>query len=117
MSWQFSKKGYILVGKKDAEEEKLLNIALDAGAEDMKAEDENYEITTDVKDFEKVKDALAKAGIKFSHAELTMIPASTVPLTGTAAKQALDPVDALEDMDDVQNVYTNFDIPDELLQQ
>jgi YebC/PmpR family DNA-binding regulatory protein len=117
VSWQFAKKGYILVKKNKADEEKLLSIALEAGAEDMKAEDDNYEITTDMKDFEKVKDALNKAGIVWDVAELTMIPSSTVPLSGSAAKQTLDLVEALEDMEDVQNVYANFDIPEDILKE
>ena len=117
VSWMFSKKGYLLIEKNQIGEEELMNIVLDAGAEDFKSDEKNYEITTSVQDFEKVKQAIQDKGIKWQDAELTMIPSSSVKVTGDAAKQVLGLVGALEDHDDVQQVYANFDIPDEILEQ
>ncbi|MBU4311290.1 MAG: YebC/PmpR family DNA-binding transcriptional regulator [Candidatus Omnitrophica bacterium] len=113
VSWMFEKKGYIEVDKKAASEDSLMSIALDAGAQDMETEDEIYSITTDPKDFEAVKKALIDNNIKPEAAEITMMPKSTVKLTGDDAKQVIALVEALEDSDDVQNVYANFDVPDE----
>ncbi|MDD4980536.1 MAG: YebC/PmpR family DNA-binding transcriptional regulator [Candidatus Omnitrophica bacterium] len=117
VSWMFTKKGYLLIERSQAEEEALMTIALDAGAEDFKSDDKNYEITTSVQDFEKVKQAIESKGIKWQDAELTMIPSSTIKLTGGDAKQLLALIDALEEHDDVQQVYANFDIPDEIMEQ
>lgn len=117
VSWMFTKKGYILIDKSLAKEEDLMSIVLDAGAEDMKSDEKNYEIITPLSDLEKVKQALKDKGIKWEVAELTMIPSSTIKLTGNDAKQILALVEALEDHDDVQRVYANFDIPDEILEQ
>ncbi len=117
VSWMFTKKGYLLIERSQAEEEALMTIALDAGAEDFKSDDKNYEITTAVQDFEKVKQAIEAKGIKWQDAELTMIPSSTIKLTGGDAKQLLALIDALEEHDDVQQVYANFDIPDEIMEQ
>jgi YebC/PmpR family DNA-binding regulatory protein len=117
VSWMFTKKGYFLIEKTQIKEEDLMNIALEAGAEDFKSDDKNYEITTTVQDFEKVKQVFVERGIKCQDAELTMIPSSTVRLTGNDAKQLLALIDALEEHDDVQQVYANFDIPDEILEQ
>ena len=117
VSWMFAKKGYILIEKTQAKEEELMSIALDAGAEDFKADDKNYEITTSAQDLEKVKQAIGEKGIKWLDAEVTMIPSSTIKLTGNDAKQVLLLVETLEEHDDVQQVYANFDIPDEILEQ
>jgi YebC/PmpR family DNA-binding regulatory protein len=118
VSWMFSKKGYLLVEKNETkDEEGLMTIALDAGAEDFKSDDKNYEITTSVQDFEKVKQALQDKNIKCQVSELTMVPSSTVKLSGGDAKQVLALVEALEEHDDVQEVYANFDIPDEILEE
>jgi len=117
VSWIFRKKGFILVKADSADEDKIMSVALDAGAEDMNAEEGMYEITTSVSGFEKVKSALDKEGIIIESAELTMIPSSSVKLEGQNAKQVLDLVELLEDNDDVQNVYANFDIPDEILEK
>ncbi len=117
VSWMFTQKGYISVGKENIKEDELMNIVLDAGAEDMKHEDEAYEIYTAVADLEKVKQALIDKGIKWIDAELTMIPSSTIRVTGHEAKQVLGLVETLEDHDDVQQVYANFDIPDEILDE
>ena len=116
-AWLFHKKGYLLVEKGKAEEERLMTLALEAGAEDFKSEGSSYEIITDQKVFEAVKQALAQAKIPTSSAELTMLPTSTVRVDGADAKQVLALVEALEEHDDVQHVYANFDIPDEILAQ
>ncbi len=117
VSWMFTQKGYITVSKEAIKEDELMNIVLDAGAEDMKHDDNLYEIYTSVSDLEKVKKALSDKGIKWEDAELTMIPSSTIKVTGNEAKQVLALVQALEDHDDVQQVYANFDIPDEILDE
>ncbi|MFA5157061.1 MAG: YebC/PmpR family DNA-binding transcriptional regulator [Candidatus Omnitrophota bacterium] len=117
VSWMFAKKGYILIEKSQAKEDELMNIALEAGAEDFKSDDKNYEITTAVQDLENVKKAIQDKGIKWQDAELTMIPSSSVKVAGNEAKQVLTLIDALEEHDDVQQVYANFDIPDEIMEQ
>jgi len=117
VSWMFTKKGYMLIEQANTKEEELMTIALDAGAEDFKSEGDNYEVTTSVQDFDKVKQALSAKGIKFQDAELTMIPSSTVKVTGGDAKSLLGLIDALEDHDDVQQVYANFDSPDDVMEQ
>lgn len=115
VSWMFNKKGYIVVKQDKADEENLLALVLDAGAEDMQAEDENFVITTAPSDFEKVKKALEDVGVPMDAAEVTMLPQTYVKLEGKEAAQMLKLMETLEDSDDVQNVYANFDIPDEIL--
>lgn len=117
VSWMFAKKGYILVEKQEVSEEDLFNVVIDAGAEDIKPSDKNYEIYTDPKNFENVKKALQDHNIKFVSAELTMVPNSLIKLAGQDAKQILSLVESLEEHDDVQHVYANFDIPDEVLEE
>jgi len=117
VSWMFAKKGYISIEKSQAKEDELMSIVLEAGAEDMKSDEKNFEITTSAQDFENVKQALEVKGIKWQVAEITMVPNSTVKLTGSDAKAVLGLVEALEEHDDVQQVYANFDIPDEILEQ
>ena len=92
-----------------------MSIALDAGAEDMVVEDENYAITTSPIDFPKVKKAIDDNKIPTEDAEITFLPKNTVKLAGDDAKKVLDLVEGLEEHEDVQHVYANFDIPDELL--
>ncbi|MCM8784112.1 MAG: YebC/PmpR family DNA-binding transcriptional regulator [Candidatus Omnitrophica bacterium] len=117
VSWIFHKKGFIVVDKKEIDEEKLMDIVVNAGAEDITTQEDNYEITTPVQDFEKVKQALFDSQIRYISAEITMLPANTVKLTGDAAKQVLALVQELEDHEDVRNVYANFDVPDELIKE
>jgi YebC/PmpR family DNA-binding regulatory protein len=117
VSWMFTKKGYFLIEKSQAKEEELMTIALDAGAEDFRADEKNYEIFTSAQDFEKLKQVIQEKGIKWQDAEITMIPSSTIKVTGNEAKQVLTLIDNLEEHDDVQQVYANFDIPDEILEQ
>ena len=117
VAWMFEKKGYIVVSKTSAEEDKLMGVALDAGAEDMIVEDENYAIKTSPQDFFKVKKAIDDAGIKTEGAEITLLPKNTVKVEGPDAKKILELVDAIEEHEDVQHVYANFDIPDDLIKE
>ncbi len=116
VSWMFHKKGYLVVSRAKIDEDKLMTIALDAGAEDMQTEDENFAITTPSNDFEKVKKAFESAGLPFTLAEVSMIPQNTVHLEGKKAEQMLNLMEALEDNDDISHVYANFDIPDEVIE-
>ncbi len=117
VAWMFDKKGYILVNKNDIDEDTLMSAALDAGADDFKNEpdEENYEITTAPEDLNKVKGHLEKENIKMSLAEVTMVPRNYIKLEGKDAEKMLKLMEALEEHDDVQNVYANFDIPDEIM--
>jgi YebC/PmpR family DNA-binding regulatory protein len=117
VAWMFEKKGYILVEKTKIDEDSLMSAALEAGAEDMKNDpgEDSYEIITAPEDVNKVKAALEAAGIPVSLAEITMLPKSYVALDGKSAEQIIRLVDALEDHEDIQNVYTNFNIPDEVM--
>ena len=115
VAWIFEKKGYIVVNRKDIEEDKLMSIALDAGAEDMKTEDTTYAVITGAGDFDKVKKALEEQKVKIDTADITSVPKSTLKVTGEDAKRVLSLVSELEEQDDVQNVYANFDIPDDIL--
>jgi len=118
VAWLFHKKGYITVEKAKADEEKLMTLALEAGAEDMRSDDEqNFEIVTAPADFERVKKALDDNKVETSYGEVTMIPQNYVRLTGKDAEQMLRLMEALEDHDDVQNVYANFDIPAEIMEK
>ena len=119
VSWMFDKKGYILVNKSGVDEDSLMSLALDAGAEDFKSdpEEENYEITTLPEDLNKVNQFLEENNIAMNLSEVTMIPQNYVMLEAKDARKMLKLMDALEDHDDVQNVYANFDIPDEIMAQ
>ncbi|MBI1870113.1 MAG: YebC/PmpR family DNA-binding transcriptional regulator [Chlamydiae bacterium] len=117
VSWMFHKKGLISVPKNSAQEDALFTIATDAGAEDFKVEDETFDIVTPQASLEAVKSALAAHHIKISQSELTFLPQNTVPVSGSDARKVLDLMSHLEDHDDVQNVYANFDIPDEILEE
>jgi YebC/PmpR family DNA-binding regulatory protein len=117
VAWMFERKGFITVAAKDLDEESLMEIVLEAGAEDLVRSGEQFEITTKVEHFEKVREALAKAKITTDVAEITQIPSSSVPVTDKAvAKRVLDLMNELEDHEDVQNVYANFDIADDLIE-
>ncbi len=117
VAWIFTSKGYILVDKTLISEDELFSVAVDAGAEDIKSSDKNYEVFTEPKNFEAVKAALETKGIKSVSSELTKIPNSTLKVTGNDAKGLLSLIEILEDHDDVQKVYANFDIPDEVLEE
>lgn len=116
VAWMFDRKGYIVVPKDDRSEEELFEIAIEAGAEDMKEDDSNFEIFTDQETFESVKEAVAEAGVGAEVAEVSMIPQNYVKLEGGDAQQMLKLYDAIDDHDDVQNVYSNFDIDDSELE-
>lgn len=113
VAWMFNRKGYIVVEKSQASEDKLLEIILDAGAEDLKEDGSNYEIYTPPDTFEDVVDALEKHKIKIDVKNLGQIPQNYIKLTGKPAQQLLRLMDELEDHDDVQNVWANFDIDEE----
>lgn len=112
VSWMFEKRGYLLVEKAKADEDTLMSLVLDAGAEDMKndPEEDNFEVITSPENLAVVREALEKGKIPVSLAEITMLPKTYVPLEGSASDQMVRLLDALEDNDDVQNVYSNFDM-------
>ncbi len=110
VQWMFDRKGYISVARTGVSEEKLLEIALEAGAEDLSVEGDTYGIYTPFEGFEEVREAIERAGIEIERSELTMIPQSDTHLEGKAARQMLTLLEALEDHEDVQNVFANFDI-------
>ena len=114
--WMFDKKGYVAVRKEASSEEKLLEIALEAGAEDLQSDGDLYSLYTPLEAFEDVKRSIEEAGIEIEESSLTMIPQSEVHLEGKAAGQMLNLMEALEDHDDVQNVFANFDIDEEELE-
>ncbi|MEC4677062.1 MAG: YebC/PmpR family DNA-binding transcriptional regulator [Nitrospirota bacterium] len=115
VGWLFDSKGYILVDKSKTSEDIIMSVVLEAGAEDMKndPQEENYEVITAPEDFTAVKDALEKAGIPVQSAEVTKLPRSYIALDEKAAEQMIRLMEALEEHDDVQNVYANFDMPAE----
>jgi YebC/PmpR family DNA-binding regulatory protein len=115
VAWMFKRKGLIVVPKAGLAEDQMLEWALDAGAEDMTAGEETFDVVCAVEDFENVKAGLEKKGVKAASAELTLIPANYIKLEGEDAARMLRLVDALEDNDDVQNVFANFDIPQDVM--
>jgi len=117
VTWIFRKIGLIIIDKDKVEEDRLMSIILEAGAEDMRVEADRYEVITEPADFENVKKAIVDNGIEYSVAELSMDPKSTIRTDGEKAKQILSLVEALEDSDDVQHVYANFDIPDAIIEE
>lgn len=117
VSWIFEQKGYITINKTDANEDELMSLALELGAEDFKSDDEDlYEIITSVENFEQIKQEIQKK-YKLQQAEITMLPKTYVKLDGKNAEQILQLMDALEEHDDVKNVYANFDVPKEILEK
>ena len=116
-AWMFAKKGYIVIEKNKIGEEELMGLALEAGADDFKSEGEYYEITSEPSAFETVKAAIENKNIPMQTCEVTMIPNSTVKVLGNDAKQVLSLMEALEEHEDVQAVYANFDIPDEEIEK
>ena len=115
VAWMFDRKGIIVVEESKLGEDDLMMVALDAGAEDFASEDGIYEITTAPQDITVVQEALEKAGVKVSSAEVSMVPQNTTEVSGEVAEKLVKIVDLLEDNDDVQNVYHNADIPEEYL--
>lgn len=117
VAWLFDKKGIITVDKKAITEEKLMDIALEAGAEDVREQEKEYEVVTSVVDFEAVKKTMDDQGVPYLAAEITMIPKTTVRIEDEKqAQQVLRLMESLEDYDDVQHAYANFDIPDAILE-
>jgi YebC/PmpR family DNA-binding regulatory protein len=118
VSWLFQKKGFIILKAGSISEDRLMELALDAGAEDLKTEGDHAAITTSPQAFEAVKTALQQAGVTWERAEVTMVPSSSVRVTdATQAKALLALLDALEDHEDTQQIYANFDIPDAILEE
>jgi YebC/PmpR family DNA-binding regulatory protein len=117
VAWMFEKKGYILVEKSKIDEDTLMSAALDSGAEDLKNDprEESFEIITAPEALNKIKASLETGGIPVSLAEITMLPKNYAMLDEKHAEQMIRLIEALEDHDDVQNVYTNFDAPDEVM--
>jgi YebC/PmpR family DNA-binding regulatory protein len=116
VAWMFSKKGYFAVKKDAADEETLMEMALDAGAEDVREDNGNFEVISEPDDFEAVKGALDEATIGYEVGEITMLPSTTANLAGKDAEQMVRLMEALEDCEDVQKVYTNADIPDDIME-
>jgi YebC/PmpR family DNA-binding regulatory protein len=118
VAWLFQQKGVILVPRDGApDEDAVLEAALEAGAEDMQNDETCYEIRTAPGDLEAVKKSLEAAGVAYDSAEVTMLPQTRVTLTENEAQQVLRLMDALEELEDVQQVYANFDIPDAIMEQ
>ncbi|MGA2401351.1 MAG: YebC/PmpR family DNA-binding transcriptional regulator [Syntrophobacteraceae bacterium] len=117
VGWMFNKKGSIVFDSNAVAEEELLELALEAGAEDVKDEEGQFEVITSPEDFANVKAAFDEKGLKYELAEITMSPQTTVRIEDSkTAQQLLRLMDALEDSDDVQHVYANFDIPDQIME-
>jgi len=117
VAWMFDKKGLISFDKEKVDEDKLMEVALDAGAEDINDEGTTLEVITASNDFEAVKEALDKNGLQCIYAKISMIPQNTVKLNEKEAEQVLKLMEALEDSDDVQSVNANFDIPDDIMEK
>ncbi|HYH28061.1 MAG TPA: YebC/PmpR family DNA-binding transcriptional regulator [Actinomycetota bacterium] len=116
VAWQFDRKGVVLVDAAQApDEETLLEMVLEAGADDLSRDGDQWQITTQPAGLQALRQALEEAKVPIVSAELTMTPQNNVAVDGSKAKQVLALIDALDELDDVQNVYANFDIPDELL--
>jgi YebC/PmpR family DNA-binding regulatory protein len=115
-AWMFARKGLVVVEKSSAPiEDQLLELVLDAGAEDLRDAESSWDIVTDPGQLRSVQQAIESAGVPVFSAELSMLPQTTIPVDGGEAKAVLQLVETLEDLDDVQNVYANFDIPEEVM--
>jgi YebC/PmpR family DNA-binding regulatory protein len=116
VAWGFERRGSIVVDGAKYAEDDIMAAAIDAGAEDVVADEGAFQVLTEPSDFAAVRDALTAAGIEIDNAELTMIPKTTVKLEENDARKTMKIMDALEDSDDVQEVYANFDIPEDILE-
>ena len=115
-AWMFTRRGLLAVEKDVApDEDRLVELALESGAEDLRDAESSWEILTAPTDFKKVSDALEVAGVPVASAEITMFPQTSIPVEGGEARRVLQLIEALEDLDDVQSVYANFDIPEEVM--
>lgn len=117
VAWMFKKRGIITVEKGATDEDRLIEVALEAGADDVSSSDDSYQVLTPLDKFAAVRDTIDRASIPIAHAEVTMIPDNTVQVAGGAASQLLKLMEELEDHDDVQNVAANFDISDQEMAQ
>jgi YebC/PmpR family DNA-binding regulatory protein len=117
VAWQFQKKGLVTIEKGKVEEDALLSIALDAGAEDVKVGEKSYEVLTGPQEFEAVKKALVDANIETTLAEITYVPQNTIRLEEKSAEQMLKLMEVMDEHDDVQKVHANFDIPDDVMEK
>jgi YebC/PmpR family DNA-binding regulatory protein len=117
VAWMFERKGLFLIPTKHSDEETLYSVALDAGADDMRTVGGSYEITCSVENFQAVSDALEANKIATDLAEISRIPASTVELDADGGRKVLKLMEALEDQDDVQSVTSNYNIPDEIMEE
>ena len=115
VAWMFQKRGLVTVEQDKADEDVLTEVALDSGAEDMKKDGDMFVITTEPDVLSTVKEALQGKGIEPAFAQVTMVPSSTVPVDGKAGGQVLKLAESLEEHDDVQNVYANFDLPEDMV--
>jgi len=115
VAWMFDKKGYIVVERSVIDEDAIMEVALDAGAEDVREDDSNFEVITAPEDFEAVKTAIDENNIASIDAEVTMLPQNTTDLQGKQAEQMVRLMEMLDDCEDVQKVYTNADIPEDLV--
>jgi YebC/PmpR family DNA-binding regulatory protein len=116
VAWMFERKGIIIVDAESVDEDELMTVAIEGGAEDVSQDESSYEIVTEPADLMAVRKALEEAGIAFQSAELAMQPKNTVKLEQSDAKKMLRLMDALEDSDDVQEVHANFDISEDILE-
>ena len=117
VSWMFDKKGLITIEKAHIDEDRLLSVVLDAGAEDVKEEDDLFEVVTPPEEFEKVKERLEREKVPLASAQITMVPKNTVDVDAKHVEQILKLTEELEDHDDVQSVSANFNIPTELMEK
>jgi len=115
VAWMFEKKGVVTIKAGNYTEDDILLIAMEAGADDLNSEDESYEITSEPGELENIKTALEKNNIDIENAEITMYPKSTVTVDGTNAESLLKLMDALEEQEDIQNLYSNFDIDQKII--
>ena len=112
VGWMFEKKGYLVVAKSAANEDILMEVVIDAGGEDVREDGDNWEIFTPTERLEQVREAIAGKGIAVATAEVSMVPKNTVKVEGKNAQRVLAMMEGLEEHDDVQNVWANFDIDD-----
>jgi YebC/PmpR family DNA-binding regulatory protein len=117
VSWLFGKKGYVTFDKKAVDEDKVMEVALEEGAEDISDDENEIEVVTDLQNFERIKKVFDDKGLKYIVAEVSMIPQTSVKLEGRNAETMLKLMEALEDLDDVQRVYANFDISAEEMER
>ncbi|HNX68702.1 MAG TPA: YebC/PmpR family DNA-binding transcriptional regulator [Candidatus Omnitrophota bacterium] len=117
VAWMFEKKGFVVIAKTSTTEDQLMEIALGAGAEDMTSTDTMFEVTTAPQDLWAVREAIEKAKIKIESATLTMIPKNLLAVSANTGRTMIKLIEALEEHDDVQNVYSNADIPEEVMKE